>query len=523
MQRKEDGKLHPVFYFSKRSTETEAKYHSFELETLAIIYALRRFRIYLQGRHFKILTDCNSLTLTLNRVELNPRIARWALELQNYDYELIHRSGTKMQHVDALSRCNILVVETTSFEDNLLICQSKDLKIQKIKEDLEKNQHKFFEMRNGVVYRKTNDDRLLFFVPEDMENHVLHKYHNELAHIGRDKMIDAISRSYWFKNIKEKCKNHIENCLKCVAFSPNTGKSEGFLHSIPKGDKPFELLHIDHYGPVAAGRANKHIFLIVDGFTKFVRLYTTKTTSTKEVLKALSNYFRAYSKPKCIVSDRGSCFTSNEFAQFLTETNIKHLKIATGSPQANGQVERINRTIGPMIAKLTDRENGVHWDNVIEQVEYALNNTVHRSIKQVPSKMLFGVEQKGQIIDELREKLEDINHTVQVENVEEIRKRAMDNQSRAQAYNETYYDKTKKKPREYNKGDYVMVKNFDSTAGVARKLIPKNKGPYVIAKILRNDRFLLKDVEGFQVSRNPYQGVWSAQNIRPWIGKRKNS
>lgn len=175
--------------------------------------------------------------------------------------------------------------------------------------------------------------------------------------------------------------SHIENCLKCVAFSPNTGKSEGFLHSIPKGDRPFELLHIDHYGPVAAGRVNKHIFLIIDGFTKFVRLYTTRTTNTKEVIKALTDYFRAYSKPKCIVSDRGSCLTSNEFAEFLTETNIKHLKIATGSPQANGQVERINRSIGPMIAKLTEPEKNVHWDNVIEQVEHALNNTVHRSIK----------------------------------------------------------------------------------------------------------------------------------------------
>lgn len=67
MQRKSDGKFHPIFYFSKRTTETESKYHSFELETLAIIYALKRFRIYLQGKKFKIITDCNSLTMTLNR------------------------------------------------------------------------------------------------------------------------------------------------------------------------------------------------------------------------------------------------------------------------------------------------------------------------------------------------------------------------------------------------------------------------------------------------------------------------
>jgi len=49
---------------------------------------------------------------------------------------------------------------------------------------------------------------------------------------------------------------------------------------------------------------------------------------------------------------------------------------------------------------------------------------------------------------------------------------------------------------------------------VAKKLIPKNEDPYIIAKILHNDRFFLKDVKGFKVSQNPYKGVWSAQNIR---------
>lgn len=37
MQRKKDGKMHPIFYYSKRTTETESKYTSFELEMLAII------------------------------------------------------------------------------------------------------------------------------------------------------------------------------------------------------------------------------------------------------------------------------------------------------------------------------------------------------------------------------------------------------------------------------------------------------------------------------------------------------
>lgn len=47
MQRQEcDNKFHPVMFFSKRSIEAEAKYHSYELECLAVIYAIKRFHMY---------------------------------------------------------------------------------------------------------------------------------------------------------------------------------------------------------------------------------------------------------------------------------------------------------------------------------------------------------------------------------------------------------------------------------------------------------------------------------------------
>jgi hypothetical protein len=58
MQKQPDLNFHPVFYFSKRTNNAESKYHSYELETLAIVYSLQRFRVNLQGIRFKILTDC---------------------------------------------------------------------------------------------------------------------------------------------------------------------------------------------------------------------------------------------------------------------------------------------------------------------------------------------------------------------------------------------------------------------------------------------------------------------------------
>lgn len=67
-----DNKFHLIFYFSTQTSEAESLYHNYELETLAIIYTLKRFRIYLQGILFKIVINCNALVITLNRKEINP-------------------------------------------------------------------------------------------------------------------------------------------------------------------------------------------------------------------------------------------------------------------------------------------------------------------------------------------------------------------------------------------------------------------------------------------------------------------
>lgn len=57
IQKQSEGYFHPVLHYSRRTTDAESKYHSFELKALCIVQPLERFRIYQQGMHFKILTD----------------------------------------------------------------------------------------------------------------------------------------------------------------------------------------------------------------------------------------------------------------------------------------------------------------------------------------------------------------------------------------------------------------------------------------------------------------------------------
>ncbi|XP_076237485.1 uncharacterized protein LOC143181127 [Calliopsis andreniformis] len=99
-----DGDLRVVSYYSRRTTPEESRYHSYELETLAIVNALKHFRVYLLGITFKIVTDCNAIKATSNKKDLIPRIARWWMFLQDYTFELEYRKGKCIEHVDYLSR-----------------------------------------------------------------------------------------------------------------------------------------------------------------------------------------------------------------------------------------------------------------------------------------------------------------------------------------------------------------------------------------------------------------------------------
>jgi len=92
----DDERLHSICFMSKKTSEAQQKFHSYELEVLAIVEALKKFRVYLLGLRFKIVTDCAAFTKTLEKKELATRVARWALLITEYDYVIEHRAGSRM-------------------------------------------------------------------------------------------------------------------------------------------------------------------------------------------------------------------------------------------------------------------------------------------------------------------------------------------------------------------------------------------------------------------------------------------
>ena len=105
-QQGEDGKWHPIAFYSKSLSPVERNYEIHDKELLAIVRALEEWRHLLEGaKHpFEVWTDHKNLEYFRTSRKLNRRQARWSLYLASFDYTLHHKAGRSMGKADALSR-----------------------------------------------------------------------------------------------------------------------------------------------------------------------------------------------------------------------------------------------------------------------------------------------------------------------------------------------------------------------------------------------------------------------------------
>ncbi|GFV29824.1 hypothetical protein TNCV_1926491 [Trichonephila clavipes] len=416
LQEAEDGKLHPVYYMSKKTNTAEEKYDSYELEVLAIINALKKFRVYLLGQHFKIVTDCSAFQKTMQKKELITRIARWAHQLEEFDYKKKRRAGSRMKHIDALSRYPVMIVCNDTLTSKLKKAQEEDDNIQTLKSLLEKQESEEFFERNVILYKYLN---------------------------GRE-LIESI---------------------------------------------PLSTYHVDFIGPLpSTNKSYQHIFTVVDAFTKFTWLYPVKTVSAESALEKLKQQQKTFDNPIRIISDRGSAFTSKLFNDYCDEENIQHLQIATGVPRGNGQVQRIHRTLIPVLTKLS-LDDSTKWYKYVDGLQRILNSTICRSTKWTP---FVGTKMRNKediLIKDLL--LEEIAKEL-LEQREFLRNDAKKNIEPLQSENRKTYNRRRKKASLYKEGDLVAIQRTQFGAGL--KLRPKVLGPYKVTKVNSKHRYEVEKV-----------------------------
>lgn len=91
--------------------------------------------------------------------------------------------------------------------------------------------------------------------------------------------------------------------------------------------------------------------------TKFAWLAPVPNVDAKSTVNKIEKFVNLFGAPRKIISNRGTCFASEFFQKFCFEYGISHTLTLSRHPQANGLIERFNRTVLPIMKIAVGIEN----------------------------------------------------------------------------------------------------------------------------------------------------------------------
>lgn len=460
----QDGAERVIEFMSQKFSSAQKKYSTTEKECLAVILAVEKFRCYIEGVEFEVITDHASLRWLHNLKDPAGRLARWAVRLQAYNYTLLYRKGKLNVVPDALSRsvgCLDLLGDDFSVDKNYVSLKNKILS--------DPDSFPNFSVQDNVIYkyvnsRSTNRYSWKVLVPANLRSSLLKSNHDDskASHCGIAKTIARIKHQYYWPSMGNEIKDYVRKCEICqVTKYPNiTMRNEMGKQKEPS--RPWEMISIDLIGPLPRSKkGNNYILVIIDVFTKFTLLHPiNKPTSNKVIQFLEEQVFLMFGVPFVAIQDNGSQFISKKYKQLLKDYDVRPWYTASYHPQANS-VERMNRSVKTAIrAYVISDHKG--WDVQLPQIGCAIRTALHQSTKFTPYYLNFGQEMitsgKTHIVTDKLTSLTE-NPSERLENLTSVREQVKKNLTKAY---ETYSKRYNLRSRNivFKPGDFVLKRNF---------------------------------------------------------------
>ena len=175
----QDGKERPIEYASRQLNRAEQNYTVSEQEMLALVWATRYFPCYLYGKRFLVMIHHAALTYLQKFADHNSRHLRWSLKLSELDCVVEHRAGSKIGHVDAVSRHVRAITKPDPLSrESIRQEESKDAFYRRQNPRTYHSKSKFFLDSDVVMYRLQQNDKHQLVVPQALIQHVIRETHD---------------------------------------------------------------------------------------------------------------------------------------------------------------------------------------------------------------------------------------------------------------------------------------------------------------------------------------------------------
>jgi transposase InsO family protein len=537
----QEGKERAVAYYSKTLSPAERNYCVTRRELLAVVKAMKHFRPYLYGQKFRLRSDHASLRWLCRRQEPSAQVARWLEILAEFQYQLEHRPGNKHGNADALSRreecdkckqcvsierrdggpthsqireetrqSSACLIKTTSRNNQKLLDAQKsqggniaviyelvrthsNLSQERINlcgEDVKQLHNRLESMRirkDGILEIQIQRNKWRVVCPPTFRNTIIWDTHNQ-AHTGVFRTTKRVQLHWYWPNMNGQIRQLIKTCEVCQLGKNGGTHNPGSKQRLYAG-RPWQKVAVDLVGPLPeTPRGNKWILVIMDHFTRWQDAIALPDATASTVASTLDERIFAYlGLPECIHSDQGTQFEGQLMEELCQLWGINKTHTTPYHPQANGMVERNNRTLGDALRTLLLKRGQEEWDLLLPQIMRAFRGTPHTITKETPNNMMFGrelrlpdqvqcyplpttIQPQNEYVKELLERLEETHEIIREKQIETRQK-------------------DQEEPLAFKSGDLVLMINKRRRKGENPKLQAKFVGPFTILEAYKNHTY----------------------------------
>uniref|UniRef100_A0A674NI52 Gypsy retrotransposon integrase-like protein 1 n=1 Tax=Takifugu rubripes TaxID=31033 RepID=A0A674NI52_TAKRU len=359
----QEGK--PIGYASKSLSDSEVNYAQIEKELYAILFGCKRFHQYVYGRHTIVESDHKPLESIMKKLlaAAPPRLQRMILQLQRYDFSIVHRPGKDIPVADTLSRKSLsdqddslregMDMQVHTVYSNLPVSDTKlkeiraetekDAQLVLLKETIQSgwpeerpmcpqsiaeywNHRAELSVMNDIIFKREK-----IIIPTLLSTEMLSRIHS--GHMGMEKCKLRARDILFWPGMNKQIEEMVGKCPTCLIYRPSNTKEPMMSHQIP--DRPWQAVATDLFT-----WNNDNYIITVDYYSRYFKLDKLHSTTGPTVIRKLKAAFSRHGVPQTVVLDGGPQYSCKEFDTFAKEWEFTHITSSPYYPRSNGLAEK---------------------------------------------------------------------------------------------------------------------------------------------------------------------------------------
>lgn len=423
---REDGGRDVISFASAKFTPAESRYHCNEQECAAVIWAIKRFRPYLEDQPFTLRTDSRALTWLDRLKDSRDKLRRWALLLQEFTFRVEHVPGRYNELPDALSRnpeeqthvelddvdrmlppkVNLRedaevpltayrVTKVAPLAEEIRLAQQADPVLSDIAQRALRGHTSLdngYTVMQGMLWQwEESGQRWTPVVPASAMPRLLYEYHDSpLAnHPGAEETLRAIREHFRWPGMKRDVEEHVRLCHLCACVKKDTSRKPGLRPHQPT--EPWRTISVDLMGPYPiTARRKRYILVVTDLFSRWVEAFALVSSEAPFLVQKVEDeVFSRWGYPEHVLCDNGPQFTSREWAAACERWQADLWTTPIYHPRAN-PTERRNQGIKIGLKLHLEGKRHSGWDLHLPEILFSLRYRRNAATGVSPAWLLFG-------------------------------------------------------------------------------------------------------------------------------------